>query len=775
NYIFFLNQHQAFTDKNSARDFFKYLDRAYNCQQPGATEQDTRAQSSSYAEFLLDEDLYSKSTKAREGNQFWAQKYATPPVDFRPYGQRHARNSPLNDCHDVKLDSAIAEKIGSLTEKVPASNLFLLIAFAFLRKVTGSHDLCIDVPIDNRRPDYSGTLGCFIEPSPIRLAADLNDSFDELYSKMQDEIRECMQHCRQVITDSKLPHELLVDFRVIEDLKFVGFPAKLRQKRALTILNESFEGPRSAKHWGGLHSLVIDIAHLPTTNEYRISFEFNRGAWSEPGSQMQAIRHFLAILDAFLQDSSQTLTETGSLVEQGTHDEQFLRQMAIADVNEKRIPLIEHWRKQVPTHASRIALGQGNELLTHLQLSDRVESFAWGLTSLGVRRGDRVLVFSEASIQQTVAMLAVFSIGAVHVPVDPATPTERVSAIISNTDPVLVLVAEASHDLALPKKRKSSSLLSEVFCTPNRFGGATPSLSDPAYIIHTSGSSGAPKSVEISHGALASFSEAWSSAAEVDHSDRILQLSSPSFDASLAALVPALFEGAACILPDESWLQSPRELFNAIEKHGITIVKGPTAFFITIVYELEKGLPHPRGALRCWIMGGSEFPRDVVAKYSRLAPTEVALVNSYGPTETTVIVSSARLSSTETGPSGHVTIGKPLKTAGFRVVDGFGRELPLGVVGELWISGPQLATRYLGDEAKTQEKFPIDTAKTRWYRSGDLVRWRHDGQLEYFGRIDRQIQVRGFRVEPGEIETHLRKHEGVKNSYVSLMNLRGQD
>lgn len=340
------------------------------------------------------------------------------------------------------------------------------------------------------------------------------------------------------------------------------------------------------------------------------------------------------------------------------------------------------------------------------------------------------------SVELVVAVLAVTKAGGVFVPVDPAYPPPRQEFMLADAAPALVLrdtLPDVSAHPALPRAA----------------GGP---LTRAAYVIYTSGSTGVPKGVLVSHRGLAALASAQAERLGVGPGARMLQFSSPSFDAWVWEIV-ALASGATLVVPPPGRLAGA-ELADLLVRERVSHATLPPAVLATVP------VVEPADLMTLVVAGEACGPELV----ERWAPGR-RMVNAYGPTESTVCVSM----SVPLQPGGGVPIGRPVLGTRVYVLDEGLRPVPTGVVGELYAAGAGVARGYLNRPGLTGERFvadPYGPAGSRMYRTGDLARWNADGELEFRGRADEQVKVRGFRVEPGEVEAVLRGHEGVRDAAV---------
>jgi amino acid adenylation domain-containing protein len=403
------------------------------------------------------------------------------------------------------------------------------------------------------------------------------------------------------------------------------------------------------------------------------------------------------------------------------------------------------------------AVADSLESLTFGELDSRANALASRLRDLGVRRGALVGLCHERSAASVAAALAILKSGAGYVGLDPSHPAERIAHTLRDAEvPVLLTDARVRERLpALPcgviELEKGTSSFGEQFDPPEDLAGAA----DVAYAIYTSGSTGEPKGVLISHGSVNGLIDWHRDAFRLTAADRTSLLASPAFDASVWETWPSLVAGASVHVPDPGVSTVPAALRDWLVATGVTV-----SFVITPLAEALLDLEWPRDVpLRIMLTGGDKLHR-------RPPPgTPFALVNNYGVTEATVVSTSGPV--TAEGDSTSVpSIGRAIPGARLHVLDPDGREVRSGAAGELHIGGPSVAIGYLNRPDLTAERFVRDpfTADpdARMYRTGDSVRVAPDGEVEFLGRLDDQVQMRGHRVEPAEISAALAMHSAVR-------------
>ncbi|MEV7594011.1 amino acid adenylation domain-containing protein [Streptomyces sp. NPDC089922] len=412
-----------------------------------------------------------------------------------------------------------------------------------------------------------------------------------------------------------------------------------------------------------------------------------------------------------------------------------------------------------------LALSSPEGDLTYAQLDAAAERFARRLTGAGAGPGAVVALLLPRSRAMTVAQLAVLRTGAAYLPVDPCYPPARVRYMIRDAAPALAVVGAGT--LASLPGDAAPGLLPHVLMGADDFAGLDgpvaavppPPRADPeapAYVIHTSGSTGDPKGVVVPHRGLADLADTLLERCAAGPASRVLQFSSPSFDAAVLESVLAFAAGATLVVPPAGATLVGETLADLLAAERVTHTLLPPAVLAT----LPADAPLP--ALATLIVGGDACSGDLVATWSRGR----RMVNAYGPTESTV---AATLHGPLSGTAAPL-IGRPVRGTRVAVLGPGLRPLPPGMTGDLYVAGHGVALGYLGRPALTAQRFvpdPWGPPGSLMYRTGDRARWTADGELAYEGRADDQVKVRGFRVEPGEVEAALRTHPDVAGAAVT--------
>lgn len=408
------------------------------------------------------------------------------------------------------------------------------------------------------------------------------------------------------------------------------------------------------------------------------------------------------------------------------------------------------------------AIGEDGSELPYAELASRAHQLARYLGTIGVERGALVGVHLERSLDMLVALLAVLEAGAAYVPLDPSFPPDRLALMVEDSGLTTLVTHRAlAHALPVPNHVRRVVVDGDdagaIAATPAIRPDVTVDARDLAYVIYTSGSTGRPKGVMLEHRSVVNFLESMAREPGLAATDRLLAVTTLSFDIAGLELWLPLLVGGTVVIASRATAADPQALAAALIEHRISVMQATPATWRMLV---EAGWPGDP-ALRV-LCGGEALP---AALAGALVERAGEVWNLYGPTETTIWSTVQRVV-----PGAPVSIGGPIANTTLYVLDPAMEPVPIGVAGELYIGGDGLARGYHGRPDLTTERFvddPFDHAPgARLYRTGDLVRYRPDGRIEFLGRIDQQVKVRGFRIELGEIETVLGRNVAVEEAVV---------
>jgi amino acid adenylation domain-containing protein len=440
--------------------------------------------------------------------------------------------------------------------------------------------------------------------------------------------------------------------------------------------------------------------------------------------------------------------------------------------------IVQWFEDQVRQTPQALALIEGATQLTYTELNQRANQLAHYLHGLNVQPGELVAVSMARSVDLIVAFWGILKAGAAYVPLDPTYPHERRAYKLKDAQ-VRVILTQAELLTTLPEHQARVVVVDHDWPTIARQSTMNPGYcTDPeslAYVLYTSGSTGNPKGVMVKHRGVVNHAAAISREFALKPGDRMLQFSNIGFDIIVEELYPTMVTGATLVLRPEEIASSMRSFLEFIIAQEITILELPTAFWHELVNSLvtfKQMLPE---MVRLVCVGGEKASRTAYQQWRKQVHPAVRWINTYGPTETTVSATWFDPLKEGYDPElGEIPIGKPLPNVEVYVLDEKQQPVAIGATGELCIGGPGVAQGYLNLPDRTQERFiQIPGRSTRLYRTGDQVRFRQDGHLEFMGRIDFQVKIRGFRIELTEIEAKLEAHPQLRQAVVMAQERAG--
>ncbi|MEV4441998.1 amino acid adenylation domain-containing protein, partial [Streptomyces sp. NPDC049577] len=443
--------------------------------------------------------------------------------------------------------------------------------------------------------------------------------------------------------------------------------------------------------------------------------------------------------------------------------ELVIREWNAAEAPDAHATVHGRFAAQAARTPGAVALAAGERTLTYAELDARADELAHRLLTLGLRPGERVAVLQERSPELIVSLLAVLKAGSAYMPLDARSPADRLRAMTRSTDARILLTDRASREVAGTLGPERLLVVDEPCEPAPRPAGPLPAAHPEqlAYVLFTSGSTGEPKAVGVPHRAVLDL--AGDSAFRSPAHRCVLQHSTQAFDAATYEMWVPLLAGGRVVLAPPGELDGPA-LERIVATHKVTALWLTAGLFRLLAEES----PHSFAGLHQVWAGGDVVPAEAVRKVMAACPG-IVVADGYGPTETTVFAARHIMRTTDEVPA-TVPIGRPLDGMRAYVLDSALRPVPPGVAGELHLAGAGLAHGYLNRPEATAERFvadPFGAPGERMYRTGDLVRWTAGGELVFLGRADDQIKIRGFRVEPGEIEAALARHPAVAQCCVT--------
>jgi amino acid adenylation domain-containing protein len=683
---------------------------------------------------------------------------------------------PVRSSRGAELPAALprplVEALRGLAAREGGSLFMALLAGwqTLLARLSGEDDVCVGTFSSNRpRVELEGLIGFFVNTLPLRTDRVLSGGFRELLGRVSE------------VTLGTYAHQEIPFEKLLESLAVPRDPARTPLFQTMLVL-QNF--PRQ-----GIELSQIELAPLAFQSQ-RANFDITLWLSEESDRSVGLSGHLDYSTDLFDETTIvRLLAQLRTLLEAAVAEpDRDLRDLPLLAPAE-RAEIVEGWSRTEPEPEGEPLLHRLFELqaarspeaiaveafdgthLTYAELDRQAERLARRLRRLGVGPEARVGLAVERSPEMLVGMLGILKAGGAYVPLDPAYPQERLAFMLEDSGAVVLLKNKDIKDL---KDSKDSHEAGSSRSLEPLQSLRSISPDHPAYVIYTSGSTGRPKGVVVSHRSIAAYTRTARQYYAIGPSDRVLQFGSISFDTSAEEIYPALAAGGTLVLRAGDMALSMSRFLSEAGRLGITVLALQTAFWHEIVAGLAEGLELP-SSLRLVAFGGEEALTDRLAAWRRRVGTHVRLVNTYGPTEATIVSTYRELAEPEDDPE--VPIGRPIPGARTYVLDRRFEPVPPGVQGELMLGGGGVARGYLGRPDLTAERFvpdPFGAPGARLYRTGDLACFRPGGELLFRGRADRQLKLRGYRIEPGEIEVALRLHPALHDAVADLRG-RGDD
>ncbi|GHH35659.1 non-ribosomal peptide synthetase [Streptomyces candidus] len=715
---------------------------------------------------LVEEDAgYQVSETYDKDRRFWDGAFADRPeapnlagrtaLPSRTFHRRTAHLSPL-----------ATDRLRELASSIKATWPEVLIATQalYLSRATHSSEVVLGLPMMGRMGSVALRVpGMVMNVLPLRLTVSPSATFAELTRQVVLGIRAARRHQRYRYEDIRRDLGLLGEGRSLVGplVNIMPFDYEL-----------TFGGARAEAHnlsAGPVDDLTVNVYDRTDGSGLRIDYDGNPALYGPDELALHQSR-FLELLERVAHTGPHTPLAVHSIARE-SELAQVLHEFNATGRPVPASTLIGPIEEQAARTPDATALVFGGERLTYAQLNARANQLAHRLAESGVRPGALAAVAVPRSLDLVVALLAVLKAGGAYLPLDPDYPADRLAYMLADAEPACVVADRPGRVPATGVPAIALDRL-DISGYPTANPSSAPGPRDPAYVIYTSGSTGRPKGVVVPHAAIDNRLRWMQHEYPIGAGDRVLQKTPSGFDVSVWEFFWALRVGATLVVAEPGGHKDPAYLARTVREQAVTV-----CHFVPSMLQVFLGEPAASACtgLRHVFCSGEALPRETVREFGRVLGDGVPLHNLYGPTEAAVDVTYHPCA---TGGSGPVPIGRPVWNTRLYVLDAALQPCPPGVPGELFLAGVQLADGYLGRPALTASRFvadPYGAPGTRMYRTGDLARWTADGEVEYLGRTDHQVKLRGQRIELGEIEAELAKDPAVGASGVLVREDRPGD
>ncbi|MCZ6672258.1 MAG: amino acid adenylation domain-containing protein, partial [Verrucomicrobia bacterium] len=645
------------------------------------------------------------------------------------------------------------------------ATLFMILLAAYnvlLHRYSGQEDLVVGVPIANRnRSEIEGLIGCFINTLAMRTDTSGNSTFRELLKRVRETSVDAYAH-------QKVPYE-----RLINELKLRRDNSRILLFQTTFALQDfpevkiEFDDVRCAGRILSTHTSKVDIGL--TVERYKdgwaSKFEYNSDLFSE--DRIKRIHsHWTTLLESIVEDPGKKISELNLLSEE-EGENSLIKWNDTARDYPLEGTIHELFELQVENSPDAIAVVCDEAKLTYRELNIRANQVAHHLRGLGIGPDNPVAICIDHSLEMLVGLLGILKAGGAYVPIDPRSPPQRLKLLIEDAEIKVIVTVSNNASLFTDDgvvlfldQDGEWSRLSESNPKP------VTDFRNLAYVLFTSGSTGRPKGVLVEHRQIRNYVYAFSEGCELE-AGTYAMLQPLTVDSSQSVIFPAFHSGGTIhLIPFELSL-NPLELADYFERHQIDNLKIAPAHLSALLTSNKTGCLLPKSRL---LLGGERLPLSLLQEIKELRPS-CRVWNHYGPTETTVGVLIQEIDLKGLNDSQlTVPLGRPLANVRAYILDTNNRHQPVGVAGEIFIGGEAVTRGYLSDEELTASAFlpdPFSEVETdRLYRTGDFGRRLPDGRIEFLGRFDSQVKIRGIRIELGEIESVLGEHPSIAQQVV---------
>jgi len=746
-----LKIHHIIGDGWASNIIEKQISQAYEAFRGGAESFDMETYS--YIDYIDREQQYLESKRFDKNKTFWNAKFEELPEKINVTKSPDLKGR--RDKFSLSKEKTIALKTVLEEKKIPLSTFFITVKLLYISKIRAIDDVVIGVPVLNRSGVADkNTIGMYTSTMPLRVNIDRTMELSQLFKIVSKELKACL-------FNQRYPYDTLVNdlelrkkgYESLFDTAVNYYVTKYSNAvdGASIVIEQVYSGEQG-------YPLQLVIEESTANEDIYLYFDYKLCDYTKEEIELM-YKYIMNITDAIIEDVDISVKDLSVIddAEIAQKVEAFNDTMVEYPKDKTVIDLFE---EQVARNPDKVAIMMGNDELTYLQLSKRVNRLANHLVNREVKAGDIVALMSTHTSELVEMIFAVLKIGAAYIPIDPGYPIERVNYMLNDSSAVMLY---SNVDVEGVDFDGTVLFELDVDATEEMDTFENGSKADAlSYIIYTSGSTGKPKGVMIEHGGLTNYA-LWASKNYLKEEDDIFAFySSIAFDLTVTSIFAPLVSGRAMDIYQED--ENEFVLYKILKEKRATVVKLTPSHL-----SLIKDMPNDRSSIGRFIVGGENLTTKLAGEITDSFGGDIEILNEYGPTETVVGCMIYRFDPVrDQGDS--VPIGKPADNVGIYLMDRDMNMLPYGCEGEMYISGDGVARGYMNKHELTEASFVVldegPLQGTRMYKTGDLAKWLPDGNIEFIGRVDAQVKIRGHRIELGEIANALVKIENIADAVV---------
>ncbi|WP_292877327.1 non-ribosomal peptide synthetase/type I polyketide synthase [Nostoc sp. NMS1] len=720
-----------------------------------------------FREYIEWQEQQSQTEAMAIHESYWLEKFgqSIPVLNLPSDRSRPAIKTYQGSRQTIRLDANLYRDLKKLNKEQGCTLFMTLLAVytILLHRITTQDDLVVGIPSAGRSLEGSDRLvGYCAHILPIRSCVVGEAKFSEFLDNLKGLLLEAYEHHDYPF--AKLLNQLRGGWDFSRS-PLVTVTFNLERPVAVNML-----GIETDLFWQPISSVDYDLNLNATeiNGEIVLDCDYSTDLF-DAATIERLLGHFQTLLKVIVAHPQQRISELPLLSASERH--QLLVEWNHTQVdypnNQCIHQIIAEQAKQTP---EAVAIVFDNQQLTYRELNDRANQLAHYLQTLGVKPEVPVGICVERSLEMIVGLLGILKAGGAYVPLDPDYPQERLAYMLNDAQ-VSVLLTQKKLVKELPEHRADVICLDTDWQTISQQSQQNPvsevAAENLAYIIYTSGSTGNPKGVMITHRNLVNAYMAWEDAYHLRSScTSHLQMASFSFDVFSGDMVRALCSGAKLVICPREWLLEPEKLYNLLQQQQVDCAEFVPPVLRNLIQYLEK-TEQNLSFMKLLIAGSDSWYVQEYQQFQKFLGAETRLINSYGVSEATIDSSYFESAAINLSADGLVPIGRPFANTKIYILDQNLQPVPIGVPGELYISGAGLARGYLNQPELTEQKFIHHcTLDTRLYKTGDRARYLSDGNIEFLGRLDHQVKIRGFRIELGEIESILTQHPAILQAVI---------